>query len=322
MDTLQIWHAICFLTGLGAGVEFAADHPSECFAQKGEFVRPGISSRAVTLRSSFTLPKMFVPQASVPPPRGEDRGSIIPKGFFGFMQRYRNSCAVEKGKTSMFSPKKFTILAISLAIFFLRGVLGLRRRRNGLEPTHASRHNGCWHFAAGKPRALQPSFKLPFSMRSTASTGNTRRCMLPRPHPPGASRRAAAVQRRLHTTLVALFLPQKATFDARLAVSLTAIAADPHETSAGIAAGIAWGTTVANGILACAIHRTDSRQRHLHLLAERALGQWRPTPPAFAPGAGPQFATSVPWVISTPSQYRPGGPPALTSARYRHKRFQ
>ncbi len=67
--------------------------------------------------------------------------------------------------------------------------------------------------------------------------------------PAGASRRAAAVQ-AAYTALVALFLPQKAIFDGRLAVSLTAIAADPHETSAGIAAGIAWGTTVANGILA------------------------------------------------------------------------
>ena len=40
--------------------------------------------------------------------------------------------------------------------------------------------------------------------------------------PAGASRRAAAVQ-AAYTALVALFPPQKATFDARIAVSLTAI---------------------------------------------------------------------------------------------------
>jgi hypothetical protein len=132
--------------------------------------------------------------------------------------------------------------------------------------------------------------------------------------PGGASRRAAAVQ-AAYTALVALFLPQKATFDARLAVSLTAIAADPHETSAGIAAGIAWGTTVANGILAW--RATDGfTPAPPPYLGGTGVGQWRPTPPAFAPGAGPQFATMVPWVISAPSQYRPGGPPALTSARY------
>ena len=45
-------------------------------------------------------------------------------------------------------------------------------------------------------------------------------------------------------------------------------------------------------------------------------GQWRPTLPAFLPGAVPQFATMVPWSIESPSQFRPSGPPALGSARY------
>src|SRR5207253_5555187 len=35
-----------------------------------------------------------------------------------------------------------------------------------------------------------------------------------------------------------------------------------------------------------------------------------------APGAGPQFAYMTPWAINSPSQFRPAGPPALTSARY------
>jgi membrane-associated phospholipid phosphatase len=132
--------------------------------------------------------------------------------------------------------------------------------------------------------------------------------------PAGASRRAAAVQ-AAYTALVALFPTQKATFDGRIAVSLTAIATEPHETSTGIAAGVAWGTTAANGILAW--RATDGfTPAPPPYLGGTGLGQWRPTPPAFASGAGPQFATMVPWVISTPSQYRPGGPPALTSARY------
>jgi membrane-associated phospholipid phosphatase len=48
------------------------------------------------------------------------------------------------------------------------------------------------------------------------------------------------------------------------------------------------------------------------------VGTWRPTPPALAAGAGPQFAYMVPWAIGAPSQFRPGGPPALASARYAH----
>jgi membrane-associated phospholipid phosphatase len=130
----------------------------------------------------------------------------------------------------------------------------------------------------------------------------------------GASRRAAAVQ-AAYTAMVALYPAQKSTFDARLAVSLTAIASDPHETSAGIASGIAWGTTVANGILAW--RSSDGfTPPPSPFLGGNAVGQWRPTPPAFAPGAAPQFAYMTPWVIGAPSQFRPGGPPALSSARY------
>jgi hypothetical protein len=136
--------------------------------------------------------------------------------------------------------------------------------------------------------------------------------------PPGgpadASRRAAVVE-AAYTALVALYPAQKSTFDARLAVSLTAIASDPDETSAGIASGIVWGRTAANGILSW--RASDGfTPAPPPFLGGTAVGEWRPTPPAFLPGAGPQFAYMTPWVISAPSQFRPDGPPDLTSARY------
>lgn len=132
--------------------------------------------------------------------------------------------------------------------------------------------------------------------------------------PAGASRRAAAVE-AAYTALVALYPLQKSIFDARLAVSLTAIASDPHENSAGIASGITWGQTAANGILSW--RATDGfTPAPPPFMGGTGVGQWRPTPPGLLPGAGPQFAYMTPWVISTPSQFRPGGPPALTSARY------
>lgn len=130
----------------------------------------------------------------------------------------------------------------------------------------------------------------------------------------GASRRAAIVE-AAYTALVALYPAQKATFDARLSVSLTAIASDPHETSAGIASGVAWGQIAANGILSW--RATDGfTPAPPPFLGDTTVGEWRPTPPGFLPGAGPQFAYMTPWVIASPSQFRPGGPPALTSARY------
>jgi len=130
----------------------------------------------------------------------------------------------------------------------------------------------------------------------------------------GASRRAAVVE-AAYTALVALYPTQKSTFDARLAVSLTAIASDPHETAVGIASGVAWGQTVANGILSW--RATDGfTPAPAPCVGGHAVGEWRPTPPGLLPGAGPQFAYMTPWSISAPSQFRPGGPPALTSARY------
>src|SRR6476661_6706955 len=130
----------------------------------------------------------------------------------------------------------------------------------------------------------------------------------------GASRRAAVVE-AAYTALVALYPTQKSTFDARLAVSLTAIASDPHETAVGIASGVAWGQTVANGILSW--RATDGfTPAPAPFVGGTAVGEWRPTPPGLLPGAGPQFAYMTPWSISAPSQFRPGGPPALTSARY------
>jgi membrane-associated phospholipid phosphatase len=130
----------------------------------------------------------------------------------------------------------------------------------------------------------------------------------------GASRRAAAVE-AAYTALVALYPTQKSTFDARLAVSLTGIASDPHETSAGIASGIAWGQAAANGILSW--RAADGfTPPPPPFVGGTAVGEWRPTPPGFLSGAGLQFAYMTPWVISAPSQFRPDGPPALTSARY------
>ena len=130
--------------------------------------------------------------------------------------------------------------------------------------------------------------------------------------PAGASQDAAAVQ-AAYVTLLALYPTQKSVLDARLAVSLASIGT--RENSAAIASGIAWGQTVANAILTW--RSTDGfAPAPPPFLGGTGVGEWRPTPPAFAPGAAPQFAYMTPWVISAPAQFRPAGPPALTSARY------
>jgi PAP2 superfamily protein len=148
----------------------------------------------------------------------------------------------------------------------------------------------------------------------------------------GASRRAAAVQAawgtlsHLYGTLgvstpTALQVAQQATLDARLRVSLTVIGAQENQTS--IESGIAWGQTVAEQIWAW--RKNDlANPSMLSFTGDAAAGDWRPTPNApvsetstSGPMAGyPQFVFMTPWAIQTDSQFRPGGPPALTSSRY------
>ena len=134
--------------------------------------------------------------------------------------------------------------------------------------------------------------------------------------PRGASRRAAVVQ-AAYASLVRLYPAQKDTFDAQLAVSLANILEneDPDDPGESIERGIAWGQKVADAIWAW--RSTDGfTPAPPPFTGGTATGQWRPTPPGFLSGAGPQFAYMTPWVIPSPSQYRPSGPPALNTAQY------
>jgi hypothetical protein len=132
---------------------------------------------------------------------------------------------------------------------------------------------------------------------------------------PGASQRAAVVL-AAYTTLVSIYPSQKTTFDKELAASLASIASgSAAEGSVSIARGAAWGQTVANAILAW--RSTDGfTPPPPPFLGGSAPGVWRPTPPAFPPAAGVQFSYMVPWAIQSPNEFRPSGPPALTSLQY------
>src|SRR5436309_552466 len=133
--------------------------------------------------------------------------------------------------------------------------------------------------------------------------------------PPGASRRAAAIQ-AAYATLVKLFPSQKATLDAERDASIASIASDDAaEDSQSIARGIEWGQQVADDILLW--RSTDGfTPAPPPFLGGINVGQWRPTAPGFLPGAGPQFAHMTTWALSSASQFRPAGPPALSSDQY------
>jgi hypothetical protein len=79
--------------------------------------------------------------------------------------------------------------------------------------------------------------------------------------------------------------------------------------------GLAWGQYVASRIWAW--RRTDGFTTVLApFLGGTDPGEWRPTPPAFAPGSAPQVASMTTWAVESHSQFRPGGPPALDSDQY------
>ena len=132
---------------------------------------------------------------------------------------------------------------------------------------------------------------------------------------PGASGRAAAVQ-SAYAILVRLFPTQTATFDLERTQSLDGIARGPAaENSESIAHGIEWGQTVADAIW---VWRSGDGFANVPppFLGGLAPGEWRPTPPLFAPGLTPQLANVTPFLINSPSQLRPAGSPALSSSQY------
>jgi hypothetical protein len=136
---------------------------------------------------------------------------------------------------------------------------------------------------------------------------------------PGASRRAAVVQAAyasLLGVLTNLTPAQMSDLNAKYAASLSAIASsEAVGKSQSIDRGIEWGQRVADAILLW--RSTDGFvPAPPSFFGIDAPGQWRSTPPAFAPFAGLQFATMPPFLINSPTQFPVPVPPALTSAQY------
>ena len=141
--------------------------------------------------------------------------------------------------------------------------------------------------------------------------------------PADASRSAAAVQ-AAYSMLAriypqnGLYTPIQSMFDARLAASLAEIAM--NDSAASMLSGRAWGETVADAIWTWRL--TDGFATFVSFPNGLAPGLWRQTPNdpyvgTSAPGVGyRQFSEMTPWAIESPSQFRPAGPPALTSDQY------
>ena len=132
--------------------------------------------------------------------------------------------------------------------------------------------------------------------------------LVPSDVPAGALPEAAASAAG-HQVLVALFPGAAARFDALHAQILAAIHDGRRKDM-----GVAWGELVATQILADGA--ADGWDAVVAPPSRSGPGCWVPTPPAFAAYLLPQWAFVRPFCMTTCSQFRPPGPPALASAKY------
>jgi hypothetical protein len=75
--------------------------------------------------------------------------------------------------------------------------------------------------------------------------------------------------------------------------------------------GLSVGQTVANAIIAMRAH--DGYDTFVDFTPQSGVGQWQPTPPDYDQALDPQWATLQPFAMTSDSQFRPAGPPDLTS---------
>src|SRR5690348_9649819 len=142
--------------------------------------------------------------------------------------------------------------------------------------------------------------------------GRYQQIHVPAAAPADASPKAAAAS-AAHSALVALFPAQGASLDAAFAASLRSLSDD--EDAQSIADGVAWGAAVAGNIAAWRAGDGFSATPPPYVF-RMAAGQWQSTNGTTAPPKFQTLATTTPWAMTSPSEFRPAPPPGLTSALY------
>ena len=128
------------------------------------------------------------------------------------------------------------------------------------------------------------------------------------PRVPCASAQAATAS-AAYTSLLALFPGQKALFDAALDASISGIGTGPARDK-----GLALGRSVAEQIVA--LRSNDGSNATVNYVPGSGVGQWQPTPPAYAKALDPQWGQVTPFALVSGSQFLPGAPPSVTSAEF------
>ncbi len=120
----------------------------------------------------------------------------------------------------------------------------------------------------------------------------------------------AAADQAAHDVLTALYPSVKTSLDQMLATELAAIPNGPGKRE-----GTTVGSRVA-GLLVAFRAADGSAVTPPPFVAGTQPGDYRPTPPAFPAPVFTNWGSVTPFVLSSGSQFRPGPPPAITSAAY------
>jgi hypothetical protein len=126
---------------------------------------------------------------------------------------------------------------------------------------------------------------------------------------PHAISATAAVAAAAHRILTYTFPTQTAAFDSDLAQSLATVPDGARER-----AGVAFGEAVADALIA--LRAEDGSDATVTYAGGTEAGEWRPTEPGFLPALSPQWGSVTPFALASGDQFRPQGPPDLTSAEY------
>jgi hypothetical protein len=126
---------------------------------------------------------------------------------------------------------------------------------------------------------------------------------------PHAASPEAAAAAAAHRLLSYYFPASQARLDTQLAASLAGVADGSAKQQ-----GIVYGEAAANHIID--LRKDDGRNATVPYEAAPGPGVWRPTPPTNTPFFAPWLGQVDPLLIDSPTQFRPGPPPGLTSDEY------
>lgn len=164
---------------------------------------------------------------------------------------------------------------------------------------------------AGSPTVTSRSYAMVSAAIYDAVNATTGRTHIPFvagvASPGGDTRAATAVAAR--DMLVALNPAKTAEYDAALSASLALVPNGAAKTN-----GMATGAAIATASLAA--RAADGSTAPSTYAPTPGIGHWQPTPPGNLPAAVPQWADVTPFLLASPDQFRPGGPPDISSVAY------